>query len=523
MRDELKRHNNRRMFRNAVIVGGSLLLLVIIGFNFIMYGSIQHRLLAQGLSEKMINRLVSVSYIISGICFVFIGIMFVLLGYLQVKSNREMEKIVFVDQITGGSTYDKFKMDVEDYLKKNTRQTCAILSIDIDKSKYIEEIFGNEEYVKAIKYVWNVLEEETKENEFCCHKDADHFYALFKYTDSEKIKERIEVMNNEIRDKIGQGEIYYDLKISVGVYILKNRKHTVERILSRGDAARKTIKGQHDRVYAFYTEEMKKNQVKNKEIEDKMEKALEKGEFYVCYQPKYSTQEKKIVGAEALVRWHMNGENIIPPSEFIPLFESNGFIKELDKYVFEQVCIDVSKWLDKGLEVKPVSVNLSQMQLYNANFIKEYAQILERYDLDSKYVQLELTETALCDNPVVLAKIINQLHNMGFEILMDDFGTGYSSLKMLKNVEVDTVKIDKSFVDDIGSNQKVERIIATIVSLVRSLNMHVVAEGVENEMQYKFLNLVQCDEIQGFYFSKPVGAEEYEKMLTEQRKDDFSN
>ena len=248
-------------------------------------------------------------------------------------------------------------------------------------------------------------------------------------------------------------------------------------------------------------------------MESKMEKALAKGEFYVCYQPKYSTQDRKVVGAEALVRWKMNGESIVPPSDFIPLFESNGFIKELDKFVFEQVCKDVSAWLDKGLDVRPISVNLSQLQLYNPDFIKDYASILERYDLDSKYVQLELTETAMFDNPVVMAKIINQLHNMGFEVLMDDFGTGYSSLNMLKDADVDTIKIDKSFVDDIGNNQKVERIIATIISLVRSMNMRVVAEGVENEMQYKFLNLVECDEIQGFYFSKPIDAVSYEKLL----------
>lgn len=512
MGSELKRRSNRKVIRYTAVGVGIFLVILTIGLNYV-YGILEQRLIDQGVLEETVKGIMRMLYGVSGGGFVIAVILFGILCYFQVKSNRALEKIVFVDSITGGSTYEKFKMDVEDYLKKNTRQTYAVLSIDIDKSKYIEEIFGNEEYIKAINYVWNVLSEETAENEFCCHKDADHFYALFQYKDENRIKQRIEEMYDDIREKIEQGEIYYDLKISVGVYILNNRKHGVERILSRSDVARKTIKGQHDRLYAFYTEEMKKSQVKNKEIEDRMEKALEKGEFYVCYQPKFSTQEKKVVGAEALVRWRMNGENIIPPSEFIPLFESNGFIKELDKYVFEQVCKDVSGWLDKGLDVKPVSVNLSQMQLYNTNFIKEYAEILERYDLDSKYVQLELTETALFDNPVVLAKIINQLHNMGIEILMDDFGKGYSSLNMLKNVEVDTVKIDKSFVDDIGNNKKVERIIATIISLVRSLNMHVVAEGVENEMQYKFLNLVECDEIQGYYFSKPIVVSEYEELL----------
>lgn len=452
-------------------------------------------------------------YCIGGGIFAVTVIFLGALYYLQKKRNRELEKIVFVDRITGGSTYEKFKLDLEEYLKKNSKQICAILSIDIDKSKYIEEIFGSEEYIKAINYVWKALNEETGENEFCCHRDADQFYALFQYKDEDAIKQRIEAMYDDIRGEIERGEIYYDLKISVGVYILNNRKHTVERILFRSDVARRTIKGQHDKLYAFYSDELKKKQIKNKEIEDKMEKALEKGEFYVCYQPKYSTQSKEIVGAEALVRWRMNGEKVIPPSEFIPLFESNGFIKELDKYVFEQACKDVRGWLDKGLDVKPVSVNLSQMQLYNSNFIKEYMEIRERYELEPKYVQLELTETALFENTVVLENVINQLHELGFEVLMDDFGKGYSSLNMLKNVEVDTVKIDKSFVDDIGNNKRVERIIATIISLVRSLNMHVVAEGVENEMQYKFLNLVECDEIQGYYFSKPIEAKEYEKML----------
>lgn len=514
---EIKQCSNRRVFKYVAVGVGIFLVGLIIGLNCV-YDILEQWLIDQGVLEETVKGLMSAMYGVSGGAFAVMAVLFGILCYLQVKSNRQLEEFVFVDSITGGSTYEKFKMEVEDYLRKNTHQTYAILSIDIDKSKYIEEIFGNEEYIRAINYVWNVLNEETAEEEFCCHKDADHFYALFQYKDEDWIKHRIEAMYDDIQEKIEQGEIYYDLKISVGVYILNNRKHGIERILSRSDVARKTIKGQHDRLYAFYTEEMKKSQVKNKEIEDKMEKALEKGEFYVCYQPKFSTQQKKVVGAEALVRWRMNGENVIPPSDFIPLFESNGFIKELDKYVFEQVCKDVSGWLDKGLDVKPVSVNLSQMQLYNSNFIKEYAEILERYDLDSKYVQLELTETAMFDNPVVLAKIINQLHNIGFEILMDDFGKGYSSLNMLKNVEVDTVKIDKSFVDDIGSNKKVERIIATIVSLVRALNMHVVAEGVENEIQYRFLNLVECDEIQGFYFSKPIVADEYEELLKKKDK-----
>ena len=515
MGENLQKGSKQR-FHFAVMGLGGIFFLTVIGLNYV-YSSIEKSLIAEGILKETVEEIMAVLYGISGGGLVIGALLLGVTYYFQAKRNRELEEMVFVDPITGGSTFEKFKVDVKEYLRKNPKESYAMLSIDIDKSKYIEEIFGSEEYLKAVNFLWNALERETQEDEFCGHKDADEFYALFKYKNEEGLKHRIEEINDEVREKIECGESYYNLKISTGIYVLKNRNHTVERLISRSDAARKTIKGQHDRLYAFFTEEMKKHQVKNKEIEDKMEKALEKGEFYVCYQPKYGTQNKEIVGAEALVRWKANEGNVIPPSDFIPLFESNGFIKELDKYVFEQVCKDVSNWLDKGLGVKPVSVNLSQMQLYNGNFIKDYAEILERYDLDSKYVQLELTETALFDNPVVLAKIINQLHGMGFQILMDDFGKGYSSLNMLKNVEVDTVKIDKSFVDDIGNNKKVERIIATIISLVRSLNMHVIAEGVENEMQYKFLNLVECDEIQGYYFSRPIEAKEYEELLKKRK------
>ena len=512
MKKGLKQYKQRKIFKiMPVAIGG----MMVAGICFVnsFYYVLRESMIEQGMvSGEMMDKLDT----ICGICLaggVLLLILMLVYYIFQIRHNRFLENMVYVDAITGGSSYEKFKMDFEKQISKDVSNTYAVLSIDIDKSKYIEEIFGVDEYLRAVHYLWEAVEQETREGELCGHKEADLFYAILKYENDEIVKQRIQRINDDVKMKIEHGELFYDIKISTGVYILNNRRHSIERILYRGDVARKTIKGHHDKLCGFYTEEMKKEQVKNQEIENKMEKALARGEFYVCYQPKYNTQNKKIVGAEALVRWKMNGENVIPPSEFIPLFESNGFIKDLDKFVFEQVCKDVSTWLDKGLKVKPVSVNLSQMQLYNSNFIKEYAEILERYDLGSEYVQLELTETAMFDNPVVLAKIINQLHSMGFTILMDDFGTGYSSLNMLKDVEVDTVKIDKSFVDDIGNNQKVERIIATIISLVRSLNMHVVAEGVENEMQYKFLHLVECDEIQGYYFSKPISGKEYEILL----------
>lgn len=512
MATEKRKAMDKRVARITSIAAIIVIIILLLGIGYLVYA------LRSSLQRQGMNREEVISYgmpiyigVVGG--FLLLVIFWVITYRYQKKRNLMLEQMVYTDEVTGGVSFSRFKVEVEEHIKKNLRKSFAVISIDVDKSKYIEEIFGTEEYTKVIKVLWKALCQETRESECCGHKEADMFYAVFEYLDDKSLIRRLERMNDELKCTIEQGNVFYDIKTSIGVYVMKNRRHSAERLFYRADMAKKTVKGQHDKLYAFYTEEMKKNHTKNREMESKMEKALAKGEFYVCYQPKYSTQEKKVVGAEALVRWKMNGEHVVPPSDFIPLFESNGFIKELDKFVFEQVCKDVSSWLDKGLDVRPISVNLSQLQLYNPDFIKDYAYILEQYDLDSKYVQLELTETAMFDNPVIMAKIINQLHNMGFEVLMDDFGTGYSSLNMLKDADVDTIKIDKSFVDDIGNNQKVERIIATIISLVRSMNMRVVAEGVENEMQYKFLNLMECDEIQGFYFSKPIDAASYEKLI----------
>jgi EAL domain-containing protein (putative c-di-GMP-specific phosphodiesterase class I) len=181
--------------------------------------------------------------------------------------------------------------------------------------------------------------------------------------------------------------------------------------------------------------------------------------------------------------------------------------------MFEHVCRDIKNWLDAGYSVVPVSVNLSQLQLYNAGFIEEYKDIIDKYEISPEYVQLELTETTLFSKLSTMNEIIDNLHSLGFKILMDDFGTGYSSLNMLKNVKVDVLKLDKSFVDDIGET-KGNIVVSSIVSLGQLLNMKIVAEGVETQEQFEFLRDIFCDEIQGYYFSKPIPKVEYEKLLT---------
>ena len=205
----------------------------------------------------------------------------------------------------------------------------------------------------------------------------------------------------------------------------------------------------------------------------------------------------------------------ILPGKFIPLFESNGFITELDRYVFHEVCRQVRQWLDEGLPVVPISVNISRLHLYNPHFMGDYEKILEQYRIPARLLQLELTESTFFDNRMVMQDIVACLHRAGFAILMDDFGTGYSSLNMLKDLSVDVLKLDKGFMEDSASNEKGQRIIASIVRLAQSLGMTVTAEGVETDEQYRFLLSVGCDEIQGYYFARPMDTDSFERLLKE--------
>ncbi len=431
------------------------------------------------------------------------------------RSSKKIERIAYVDELTGGISFEKFKRDAADIIKAAAGRLYAMVSIDIDKFKVINDIFGYEEGNRVIRYIWSIVNEIIGQNETFAHRRADQFVILLNYEDEQKMMERIEAISEMVRQRESLNEKNYEIILSIGIYIINEETDddfALDNAIDRAELAKQSVKGKHNQFYAVYDEKLRQKILRDQEIENRMERALENHEFKVYYQPKYDSRTCELNGAEALVRWYNDKTGMIFPNEFIPLFESNGFIVELDKYMFRQVCKDIRSWLDEGYKVVPVSVNLSQLQFYNLHFIEEYRGILEKYDVSPEYVQLELTETTLFSEESILNKIIDKLHDIGFKILMDDFGTGYSSLNMLKNVPIDILKLDKSFVDDIG-DPKVDIVVSTIVSLGQSLDMKIVAEGVETKEQYEFLRDIFCDEIQGYYFSRPIAEKEYRQKL----------
>ncbi|HBH0600569.1 TPA: EAL domain-containing protein, partial [Clostridioides difficile] len=286
----------------------------------------------------------------------------------------------------------------------------------------------------------------------------------------------------------------------------------INTIMDRANTARKTIKGGHKNSFAFYDKEMHKKILKEKEIENSMVDALNNGEFIVYFQPKYSLSDYQIIGAEALVRWDNPQKGLIPPIEFIPVFERNGFIVNIDFYVFEEVCKKIREWMDEGQKVVPISVNLSRMHFVNSNFIEKFKLIVDKYKIPTRLIELELTETAVLDNIEGLLDTMNNLKEKGFVISMDDFGTGYSSLNLLKELPVDILKLDRAFFTEKDESNNEKIVISNVIKMAKELKMKVISEGVETISQVEFLKQIGCDMVQGYLFSKPMPVKEFEKI-----------
>lgn len=236
---------------------------------------------------------------------------------------------------------------------------------------------------------------------------------------------------------------------------------------------------------------------------------MENNEFVVYFQPKVELKTNKIAGAEALVRWQDPKKGLIPPDEFIPIFEKNGFITKLDIYVFEEVCKTIRKWLNEGINPIPVSVNLSRMHLQNPNFLKKYKEIQEKYEVPADLLEIELTETLVFENFEQLKKVIDDIHQMGFSCSIDDFGSGYSSLNLLKEIPVDILKLDRIFFSK-KNDKRGNSVIESIISLAKKLNMTTISEGVETISQVEFLRKADCDLVQGYVYSKPLAKDDFE-------------
>ncbi len=396
------------------------------------------------------------------------------------------------------------------YLDKPENRMDAIV-INIEQFHVVNAIYGWSFGDNVLKALGEGVKAYISENEgIACRSQADRFDIYSKHTDDFKaVYERLQHSLDEFSDSV-------NIRIRMGVMPYRPDLGPVE-LFDRARTACSMVRGGYQSRLKVFSEEMREREILEQSLLNDLKYAVDHNEFVVYYQPKYNVQADTpaLHGAEALVRWKHHEIGMIPPGEFISLFEKHGQIGAIDKYVWREAARQLSEWKKKYGITIPVSVNLSRIDIFDPNLIKIIEEIVAQNGLNREDLHLEVTESAYTDDSDQIISVVNELRELGYIIEMDDFGTGYSSLNMLSSMPVDILKLDKSFIDNIektsGMEPKDIRLVELILDIAKSLKLKVVAEGVENEKQLNFLMKRGCDMVQGYYFSPPVPAEEFEK------------
>lgn len=433
----------------------------------------------------------------------------VLLSYSQWLKKRQrarLERIAFVDTVTGGNTYTKFTLDIEQLLAANPSQQFYIFTFDIDNFKYINNFYGFDTGDRLLKEIYHIYEQKLQPNERIARVSSDHFVLL------------LEAMQGACLTDFFQSEIVIEditVYLSAGLYQIPSTKESINLMVDKANLAAQKIKGLRNKQVAVYLEEYDRQMIYNEQLKRALEQALSDGEIIPFFQPKVNILDRTLVGAEALARWRNKEGKLVPPGDFIPLCEQTGLIIQLDMAIFEQTLRFIRTNLDAGVNCTPISVNFSRMHLLNDAFLNLLLAKLEQYCVPHNLIEIELTETVIFDNSQSIAEFIGRLHDKGLTISMDDFGSGYSSLHMLKDVPIDVLKIDRGFLADTINSERQKAVFEAIAGMAQRLKIHVVVEGVENLDNIALMKEFGCTVAQGFYFSRPLDRPDFEKIYRE--------
>ena len=391
---------------------------------------------------------------------------------------------------------------------------AAVLFIDLDRFKLINDTLGHSAGDELLKEVAERLKKCVRLSDIVGRLGGDEFIALL--PDIEQFEDVIIICKRiysifEIPVKLGDHEV--SVMTSIGISIYPTDGDDGDTLLRKADVAMYRAKSDGKSCYRFYSESMSHQGSDRLRLENRLRRAVDRGEMYINYQPQVDINTGKICGAEALLRWHDGEHGMISPKEFIPVAEESGLIIPIGEWILRTACTHAKSWQDKGLNCVKLSVNISLRQFIQKDFAHMVGRILKETGLDANYLELELTESVVMDNAEAVVKILGELKETGVRLAIDDFGTGYSSLIYLKLMPIDIIKIDQSFVRDMAVNVNDAAICDAIIRLAKSLNLEVIAEGVETMEQLELLKRLDCCNIQGYVVSKPLKAEDFEVFL----------
>lgn len=413
-----------------------------------------------------------------------------------------------LDRLTGIPTQDAFFYAVRRFLDENAGEKCVLVTCDVDRFKVINDVYGTRVGDSILIQIGAAFFRETLGKGVCGRLGADVFAFCMREEDFDL--DALLESQRFLSDNLG---LAYKLVIHNGIYPITDPSVDVSVMCDRANMARATIKGNYNKRYVYFDEPMRAAIIAEQEILNDMEAALDSKAFVLYLQPIYSLNFEKPVSAEALVRWIHPTKGLIEPGNFISLFEHNRFITNLDHYMWEMTCRYLADRKKRGLANIPISVNVSRINLFQPDLADELLALLKKYELPTSLLRLEITETAYMDDPDQLIEASDKLRRAGFKIMVDDFGSGYSSLHMLKDIPMDILKLDMRFLTDMEPSSRGASILLGIIRIAQNLGMVTVAEGVESLFQLEFLRAAGCDNIQGFYYAKPLPVEEFEAFL----------
>ena len=425
----------------------------------------------------------------------------------QDRQILEMRHYIELDPLTGIYNREVFYTKTAALLQSDTEQDYAIIYLDISHFKVINDLFHIETGNLILKTAATYLKMISTDIGVCGRLEADHFALCLPLKTLQ-----MDMLIRGLDDAVASLAISHSILFYAGVYPVDNVFLPVDQMCDRAHMALNTVKGRYITRYACYDANMRELILEEQMILREMEFALAEKQFQVYLQPIYSLKDQRTIGAEALVRWMHPLKGMLQPSRFIPIFERNGFIVKLDRFVWEEACKVLAAQKQRTGQVLPISVNVSRVNFYSEDFQVSLLALLKKYELEPWMLKLEITETAYTENPHQLLAVMHDLQDQGFQILMDDFGSGYSSLNMLKNVPVDILKVDMGFVQDVDNSDRAALIMKSIVQMAEWIHMGVIIEGVETKPQLDFLAGIGCNDIQGYYFSRPLPVDMFEAL-----------
>ena len=389
--------------------------------------------------------------------------------------------------------------------------------LDLDRFKQVNDSLGHHVGDLLLKEVAERLKNCTREMDTVSRLGGDEFTIIIEnVTDPQCAAVVAKKILNQLSEKflLHEGDFEHEVVVgaSIGIVNFPNSADDATTLLKRADIAMYHAKSQGRNNYQFFTADMQKNISRNLSLENKLRSALENNELHLVYQPQVDLNSGGVIGVEALLRWQLESGEYIPPDQFIPLAEETGLIVPIGEWITRQACQQICFWNNGPYAQKPIlmSINLSVRQLSDRKVLKMIRNILRETGVKAEWLVLEITESIVMENLAEKVRILEEIQSLGISIAIDDFGTGYSSLSYVKKLPIDVLKIDREFVKDIEQDSHGEAIIRAIIAVSKSLNLKVVAEGVEEQSQTEFLQKVDCDYVQGYYFSKPLLVEDFE-------------